>query len=98
MLRRLGVQEGVEPPNPSFADEFNVSQQTAMLVFDELRAAVSLPFQVHRLKMPLESGLVASPDACFEFADVGPDEVNLLEILASHLPGLSKNAIVGVCA
>ena len=22
---RVGVQEGVEPPNPSFADEFNVS-------------------------------------------------------------------------
>ena len=47
------VLKRVEPPNPLFADEFNVSQQTAVLVFDELRAAVSLPFQVHRLKMPM---------------------------------------------
>ena len=103
-LRRLGVQEGVEPPNPSFADEFNVPQQTAVFVFDKLRAAVSLPFQVHRFKMLVEVGVVAFPDACFEFADVGPEEAqhgglaNLLEILASHLHGLLKNAIVGVCA
>ena len=89
--------------NQSFADEFNVSQQTAVLVFDELRAAVSLPFQVHCLKMPIEAGVVAFPDACFEFADVGPAEAqhgglaNLLEVFANHLHGLSKNAIVGVC-
>ena len=94
----------MEPPNSSFADEFNVSQQTAVLVFDELRAAVSLLFQVHRLKMPIEAGVVAFSDACFEFADVGSEEAqhgglaNLLKILASYLHGLSKNAIVGVCA
>ena len=48
-LRRLGVQEGVDPLNLSFANEFNISQQTAVLVFDELRVVVSLPFHVHRL-------------------------------------------------
>ena len=40
----------MEPPDPSFADESNVTQEYAVLVFDVLRAAVSLPFQVHRLK------------------------------------------------
>ena len=39
----------MEPPNPSFADEFVVPQEDAVLVFDVRLAAVSLPFQVHRL-------------------------------------------------
>ena len=48
--------------------------------------------------------MVALPDACFEFADVGLEEAqhgglaNLPEIFASRLDGLSENAIVGVCA
>ena len=45
----------MEPPDPSFADEFNVPQEDAVLVFDVRRAAVSLPFQVHRLKVLLEN-------------------------------------------
>ena len=49
----------MEPPDPSFADEFNVGQEDAVLVFDERRAAVSLPFQVHCLKVLVEAGLVA---------------------------------------
>ena len=69
-LRRLGVQEGLEPPNPSFADESNVPQQNTVLIFNELRAAVSLPLRVYRLDVFIKSGLVAFPDACFEFADV----------------------------
>ena len=50
----------MEPPDPSFADKFNVPQEDAVLVFDVRRAAVSLPFQVRRLKVLLEAGLVAS--------------------------------------
>ena len=53
------VEYSVEPPDPSFADEFNVPQQYEVLVFDVRRAAVSLPFQVHRLKVRVEAGLVA---------------------------------------
>ena len=60
----------MEPPDPSFADEFNAPQEDAVLVFDVRRAAVSLPFQVHRLNMLVEAGLVALSSACFEFADV----------------------------
>ena len=41
----------MEPPDPSFADEVNVPQEDAVLVFDVRRAAFSLPFQVHRLKV-----------------------------------------------
>ena len=41
----------MEPPDPSFADEFNVPQGDAVLVFDVRRAAVSFSFQVHRLKV-----------------------------------------------
>ena len=59
----------MESLNPSFADEFNTPQQYAVLVFDVCRAAVSLPFQVTRLKMLVEAGLIALPNACFEFAD-----------------------------
>ena len=54
----------MEPPDPSFADEFNVPQEDAVLVFDERRAAVSLRFQVHRLKVLVEAGLVAFSSAC----------------------------------
>ena len=59
----------MEPPDPSFADEFNVPQEYAVLAFDLRRAAVSLPFQVHHLKVLVEAGLVAFSSACFEFAD-----------------------------
>ena len=41
----------MEPLDPSFADEFDVPQEDAVLVFDVPLAAVSLPFQVHRLKV-----------------------------------------------
>ena len=33
----------MEPPDPSFADEFNVPQEDVVLVFDVRRVAVSLP-------------------------------------------------------
>ena len=48
----------MEPPSPSFADEFNVPQEVIVLVFDVHRAAVSLPFQVHPLEVLVEAGLV----------------------------------------
>ena len=59
----------MEPSDPSFADAFNVPQEYAVLVFDVRRVAVSLSFQVHRLKVLVEAGLVAFSSACFEFAD-----------------------------
>ena len=59
----------MEPPDPSFADEFDVSREYAVLVFDVHRAAVSLPFEIHRLKVLVKSGLAAFSSACFEFAD-----------------------------
>ena len=59
----------MEPSDPSFADEFNVPQDDAVLVFDVRRAAVSLPFQVHRFEVLIEAGLVAFSSACFKFAD-----------------------------
>ena len=62
----------MEPPELSFADEFSVPQEDAVLVFDIRRAAVSLPFQVHRRKVLVEAGLVAFSSTCFEFADEVP--------------------------
>ena len=59
----------MEPPDPSFADEFNIPQEYAVLVFDVRRVAVSLPFQVRHLKVLVEAGLVAFSSACFEFVD-----------------------------
>ena len=56
----------MEPSDLLFADEFDVFQEYAALVFDVRRAAVSLPFQVHRLKVLVEDGLVAFSSACFE--------------------------------
>lgn len=49
----------------------------------------------------METSLVAFLDACFEFADVGPNEAqrgrvaNLLKVLAIHPRSLSKNDVVG---
>ena len=63
----------MEPPDPSFANEFNVPQEDAVLVFDVLRrAAVLFPFQVRRLNVLVEAGLVVSSSACFEFANEVP--------------------------
>ena len=50
-LGDFGVEESVEPPDPLFADEFNIPQEYTVLIFDVRRAAVSLPFQVHRLQV-----------------------------------------------
>ena len=93
----------MEPPDSSFADEFNVPQEDAVLVFDVRRAAVSLSFQVHRLKELVEAGLVALSSAGFEFANEVPKEaqhgslVHLPKVSSSHLHGLSKVAVVGFC-
>ena len=74
----------MEPPSPSFADEFNVPQKYAILVFDVRRAAVSLSFQVHRLKVLVEADLIAFSSACFEFADEVPKEAQHSSL--AHLP------------
>ena len=74
----------MEPPDPSFADEFNVPQEDAVLVFDVRRGAVSLPFQVHRLKVLVVAGLVAFSSACFEFANEVPKEAQHGSL--AHLP------------
>ena len=94
----------MEPPGPSFADEFNVPQEDAVLIFDVRRAAVSLPFQVHRLKVLVEAGLVAFLSACFEFANEVPKKAqhgslaHLPKVFSSHLHDLSKVVVVGFCA
>ena len=94
----------MEPPDPSFADEFNVPQEDAVLVFDVRRATVSLLFQVHHLKILVEAGLVAFSSACFEFVDEVPKEAqhgrlaHLPKGFSSHLHGFSKVAAVGFCA
>ena len=94
----------MEPPDPSFADEFNVPQEDAVLAFDVRRTAVSLPFQVHHLKVLVEAGLVAFSSACFEFADEVPKDAqhgslaHLPKFFSSHLHGLSKVAVVRFCA
>ena len=91
----------MEPPDPWFADEFNVPQEDAVLAFDVRRAAISLFFQVHRLEVLVEAGLVAFSSACFEFADKVPKEAqhgslaHLPKVFSSHLHGLSKVAAVG---
>ena len=90
----------MEPPDPSFADEFNVPQEDAVLVFDVRRAAVSLPFQVHRLKVLVEAGLVAFLSACFEFANEVPKRSSARQpcapsdFFSSHLHDLSKVAVL----
>ena len=94
----------MEPLDPSFAGEFNISQEYAILVFDVRRVAVSLPFQIPRIQMLVEDGLVAFSSACFEFTDEVPKEAqhgslaNLRGIFSSHLHGLSKVVVVGLCA
>ena len=94
----------MEPPDPSFADELNVPQEDAVLVFDVRRAAVSLPFQIHRLKVLVEAGLFALSRACLEFANEVPNEaqhgslVHLPKGFSSHLHDLPKVAIMGFCA
>ena len=50
-LGDLALKKSVEPPDLSFADEFNAPQEYAALVFNVRRAAVSLPFQV-QLRLP----------------------------------------------
>ena len=94
----------MEPPDPSFADEFNVPQEDVVLVFGVRRAAVLLSFQVHRLKVLVEAGLVAFSSACFEFANEVPKEAqhgslaHFPKAFSSHLHGLSEVAAVGFCA
>ena len=94
----------MEPPDPTFADKFNVPQEDVVPVFDVRRAAVLLPFQVRRLKVLVEAGLVAFSSACFEFADEVPKEAqhgslaHLPKVSSSHLHGVSKVAVVGFCA
>ena len=94
----------MELPDPSFADELNVPQEDAVLVFDVRRAPISLPFQVHHLKVLVEAGLVAFSSACFEFANEVPKEAqhgslaHLPKVFSSHLHNLSKVAVVGFCA
>lgn len=45
-LPRLGIEEGLKPPNLWLVVYSDIPQQFAVLVFDELRPAVSLAFQV----------------------------------------------------
>ena len=89
----------MEPPNPSFADEFNVPQDDAVLVFDVRRATVSLPFPVPCLKVLVEAGLIAFLSSCFEFTNQEHGSLaHLPKVFSSHLDGLSKVTVVESCA
>ena len=100
----LGVEESVKPPDTSFVDKLNVHQEYAVLVFGVRRAAVSLSFHVHRLKVLLEAGLVSLSSARFEFADGVLKEAqkgslaHLPKGFSSHLHSLLNVADVGFCA
>ena len=59
----------MEPPDPSFVDEFNIPQEYTVLVFDVRRAMVLHLFQIYRPWMIVDVGLFAFLSACFEFAD-----------------------------
>ena len=67
-------------------------------------SAVLLPFQIHRLKVLVEAGLVAFSSACFEFANEVPKEAphsslaHLPKVFSSHLHDLSKVVVVRLCA
>ena len=60
--------------------------------------------QIHRLKVLVEVGLVAFSCACFKLVDEVPKEaqhgslVHLLILFSGRLHGLSKVAVVGICA
>ena len=94
----------MESPDPSFANEFNVPQEDAVLVFDVRRAAVSLPFQVHRLEVLVEADQVAFSSTCFEFANEVPKEAqhgsraHLPKFFSSHRHDLSKVAVARFCS
>ena len=94
----------MEPPDPSFANESNIPQEDAVLVFDVRRAAVSFPFQVRRLKVLHEAGLVAFSSACFEFTNEVSKKAShgslahLPKVFSSHLHDLSTVAVVGCFA
>ena len=94
----------MEPPDPSFADEFNLPQEDTFLVsrFAEIRSRFPSRFIV--LKVLVEAGQVAFSSASFEFADEVPKEgqhgslAHLPKVFPSHLHGLSKVAVMGLCA
>ena len=94
----------MELPDPSFVDEFNVPQKDAVFVFYVRRAAVSLPFQIHRLKVLVKADLVAFSGACLEFANEVPKKAqhgslaHLPKFFSSHIDDLSKVAAVKFCA
>ena len=94
----------MEPPDSSFADEFNVPQEGAVLVFDVRRAAVLLPFHVIVLRCLKKPAWPPSRVRVFEFADKVRKEAqygslaHLSKVFPSHLHSLSKVAAVGFCA
>ena len=67
----------MEPPDQSFADDFNVLQEYAILVFGVRRDEIPLSFQIHRIKMLVKAGLVTFLNACFVVADEVPEEAQL---------------------
>ena len=99
-----GVEKSVEPPDPTFADEFTVPQEYAVLIFDVRRAAVSLLFQVHRPKVLVQVDLIAFSSTFFEFADKVPEEaqhgslVNLPKLFPAILTAFRRLLLWGFCA
>ena len=78
--QRLGVKQFVKPPQPPFANEGIIPQQSTFLVFDVLRAKRPLSFHIHPFEVFVESKLAIFSDTPFEFANV------ILEPLNSFRP------------
>ena len=93
MISRSGESGTTEP---SFADEFNVSQEYAVLVCDLRLAAVSLPFRVCCHYIYLGAGLIAFSDAYYDFSDKSPEEAQYGSL--ANLKCSAALTIVGFCA
>ena len=94
----------MELTDHAFAEDFNVSQEYAVLVVDVRRATVSLSFRSNHLQVLITAGLVVFLNACFEFADEGQELTqqviltSLTNIFSRHLHGLPKVADVRLLA
>ena len=91
----------MELPDPSFADEFNISPEYAVFIFNVRRAVVSIPVHVHLDAYRSQTDHLL--ECLFRIVDEGPDEVqygnlaNLPNVFASYLDDLWKVGVVAFC-
>ena len=91
----------MEPPDQSFADEFNVPEKYAVLVYDVSCGLASLPNSSSLNACRSRSGRLL--ERVFRVADEVPEEAlhgslaHLPKVFSSRLHGLSKVAVVRFC-